>query len=123
MFTGLVESVGDVVDARRTGGGVRIRIATALAPELTLGESLAVERRDRQRDCPPNVVRKILLEVIDLDRQVNFATGSEIGVKASRNGDDRHDRASLNQSLGFRRVGPGDDEGVSPLHRIDELLS
>lgn len=42
MFTGLVESVGRVVATEPAGGGTRIRIATSLAPELTLGESLAV---------------------------------------------------------------------------------
>lgn len=42
MFTGLVESVGEIVESVPTGGGVRVRIATTLAPELVLGESLAV---------------------------------------------------------------------------------
>jgi riboflavin synthase len=42
MFTGLVESVGRVVELVPTGGGVRVRVATSLAPELVLGESLAV---------------------------------------------------------------------------------
>jgi len=42
MFTGLVESVGEIVSSVPAGGGVRVRIATALAPELTLGESVAV---------------------------------------------------------------------------------
>jgi riboflavin synthase len=42
MFTGLVESLGEVVESVPAGGGVRIRIATSLASELTLGESLAV---------------------------------------------------------------------------------
>lgn len=42
MFTGLVETVGEVVESVPTGAGKRIRIETGLAPELTLGESLAV---------------------------------------------------------------------------------
>jgi len=42
MFTGLVESVGEIVESLPSGGGVRVRIATSLAPELALGESLAV---------------------------------------------------------------------------------
>jgi len=42
MFTGLVEAVGEVVEAVQSAGGVRIRLATSLAPELALGESLAV---------------------------------------------------------------------------------
>jgi riboflavin synthase len=42
MFTGLVEAVGTVVSRTAIAGGVRIRIATALAPEMALGDSLAV---------------------------------------------------------------------------------
>lgn len=42
MFTGLVESVGRVVELAPTSGGLRVRVATSLAPELVLGESLAV---------------------------------------------------------------------------------
>lgn len=42
MFTGLVESVGEVLERKATSGGIRLRIGTALAPELTPGESLAV---------------------------------------------------------------------------------
>ena len=42
MFTGLVESVGRVVELAPTSGGLRVRVATSLAPELVPGESLAV---------------------------------------------------------------------------------
>lgn len=42
MFTGLIESVGDVLEVKPTGGGARVRIATTLAAQLAPGESLAV---------------------------------------------------------------------------------
>lgn len=42
MFTGLVEAVGALIDRTATDGGVRLRIATSLAPELFEGDSLAV---------------------------------------------------------------------------------
>jgi riboflavin synthase len=42
MFTGLIEAVGELVERTPTGGGIRLRIATAMAPELTPGDSLAV---------------------------------------------------------------------------------
>jgi len=42
MFTGLIEAVGDVVERTGTSTGFRLRIATTLAPELSLGDSLAV---------------------------------------------------------------------------------
>jgi riboflavin synthase len=42
MFTGLVEAVGTLVERQSTGGGFRLRVETALAPELKAGDSIAV---------------------------------------------------------------------------------
>ena len=42
MFTGLVETVGQLVERSPVESGFRLRIATALAPELKSGDSLAV---------------------------------------------------------------------------------
>jgi riboflavin synthase len=42
MFTGLVEAVGTVTEHRPTPSGVRVRIETAVAPDLSPGDSLAV---------------------------------------------------------------------------------
>ena len=42
MFTGLVEGVGAIVSRTAVPGGVRLIIATPLASEMALGDSLAV---------------------------------------------------------------------------------
>ncbi len=42
MFTGLVEAVGSVRSLEKRGDAARLTLETRLAPELTLGESLAV---------------------------------------------------------------------------------
>ena len=42
MFTGLVESVGELLERKATSGGFRLRIASPLAPELHGGDSIAV---------------------------------------------------------------------------------
>lgn len=42
MFTGLIESVGDVAALTPVSGGFRLEVRTILAPELALGDSLAV---------------------------------------------------------------------------------
>jgi riboflavin synthase len=42
MFTGLIEAVGEIVEVKPIGAGVRLRIATDLAPALSPGDSLAV---------------------------------------------------------------------------------
>lgn len=42
MFTGLVESVGELLERKATSGGFRLRIGSPLAPELKNGDSIAV---------------------------------------------------------------------------------
>ena len=42
MFTGLIESVGEIAEARPIESGFRIRIRTSMAAELREGESVAV---------------------------------------------------------------------------------
>jgi riboflavin synthase len=42
MFTGLVESIGELVERKQTSGGSRLRIRTPLAAELAPGDSVAV---------------------------------------------------------------------------------
>jgi riboflavin synthase len=42
MFTGLIQDVGNVESTDRTDDGARLRISTQLAPEIALGDSVAV---------------------------------------------------------------------------------
>lgn len=42
MFTGIVEAVGTLSEVKTSGAGFRVRILTALAPSMKLGDSLAV---------------------------------------------------------------------------------
>jgi riboflavin synthase len=42
MFTGIIEIVGEVAEVKPIPAGLRVRLATTLASELTPGESLAV---------------------------------------------------------------------------------
>ena len=42
MFTGLIEGLGEVVALAPMEGGSRLRVTSGLAPELALGESVAV---------------------------------------------------------------------------------
>jgi riboflavin synthase len=42
MFTGLVEAVGELVERKPTSGGLRLRITSPLARELSPGDSLAI---------------------------------------------------------------------------------
>lgn len=42
MFTGIIETVGEVAEVKPTTAGFRLRLNTELSPDLTPGESLAV---------------------------------------------------------------------------------
>ena len=42
MFTGLIADLGEIVGLERSGDGVRLTVATALATELSEGDSVAV---------------------------------------------------------------------------------
>jgi riboflavin synthase len=42
MFTGLIESVGEIAEVKPTPSGFRLRLTTALSPELQPGDSIAV---------------------------------------------------------------------------------
>ena len=42
MFTGIIEAVGRVAELQPGAAGMRVRVATGLAPELAAGDSLAV---------------------------------------------------------------------------------
>ncbi len=43
MFTGLIQSVGEVIVFDRDSDGARLRIETELAPQIALGDSVAVD--------------------------------------------------------------------------------
>src|SRR6266542_1864704 len=42
MFTGLIEGVGELIERKPTQGGFRLRIGASMTPELSPGDSLAV---------------------------------------------------------------------------------
>jgi riboflavin synthase len=82
MFTGLIEAVGRVVDVKQTGGDSRLRLETALAPQVTPGESLAVngvcltvtlaEGGELYADVGPETGRVTTLGSLQRDQPVNL---------------------------------------------------
>jgi riboflavin synthase len=82
MFTGLVEAVGELVELKPTSGGFRLRIATALASELSPGDSLAVngvcltailaEHEEVHADVGPETVRVTTLGALARGSRVNL---------------------------------------------------
>jgi len=82
MFTGLVESVGEVIERKPTGGGFRLRIASAMASELAPGDSLAVngvcltvilaEDNEVHADIGPETSRVTTLGLLERGGVVNL---------------------------------------------------
>jgi riboflavin synthase len=82
MFTGLVESVGEVIERKPTGSGFRLRMASPLAPELSPGDSLAVngvcltvilaENNEVHADIGPETVRVTTLGLVERGSIVNL---------------------------------------------------
>jgi riboflavin synthase len=82
MFTGLIESVGHVDDVVVADAGVRLRVRTALAPEVRPGDSLAVngvcvtavtaDGGIVRADLGPETVRLTTLGGLRADQPVNL---------------------------------------------------
>jgi riboflavin synthase len=82
MFTGLVEGVGELVERKTTSGGFRMRIGTPLAPELSPGDSLAVngvcltvilaEENEIHADVGPETIRVTTLGRLSRGCAVNL---------------------------------------------------
>jgi riboflavin synthase len=82
MFTGLIESIGELVDRRAASGGFRLRIASLLGPELAAGDSLAVngvcltvvraDAAEIQADIGPETVRVTTLGTLMPGTLVNL---------------------------------------------------
>src|SRR5471032_814054 len=82
MFTGLVESVGELVERKPIAAGFRVRIATSLAGELSPGDSISVngvcltvilsERGEVHADVGPETVRVTTLGWLPQGAAVNL---------------------------------------------------
>ncbi len=82
MFTGLIESVGRVGSLARTERGVRMQIRTELAPELSLGDSLATNgdcltvvdksAHEVAMDVSPETLRVTTLGDLEIGSLVNL---------------------------------------------------
>ena len=81
MFTGLIETVGEVVERKPTSGGFRLRVASPLAKELSPGDSLAVNGvcltviladQEIHADVGPETIRVTTLGTLEPGSVVNL---------------------------------------------------
>jgi riboflavin synthase len=82
MFTGIVEGIGSLAEVKGTGGGFRVRIHTPLAPQMKIGDSLAVngvcltviliDGEDVMADIGPETVRVTTFGALQRGQEVNL---------------------------------------------------
>jgi len=82
MFTGLVEAIGELIERTAASGGVRLRLASPLAEELSPGDSLAVngvcltvilaENGEVHADVGPETMRVTTLGALARGSAVNL---------------------------------------------------
>jgi riboflavin synthase len=82
MFTGLIEAVGTIAELKTVAGGFRIRIQTSLAPDLSPGDSLAVngvcltviatDGGEVHADIGPETARVTTLGSMRSEQQINL---------------------------------------------------
>jgi riboflavin synthase len=91
MFTGLIETTGEIVEAKGTRAGLRLRIRTTLAAEVTPGDSLAVngvcltvtvaEKGEVHADIGPETVRVSTLGALQRGQQVNLERSMRVDAR------------------------------------------
>ena len=89
MFSGIVEAIGTLAEVKPLAEGLRVRIQTALASELTAGDSLAVNgvcltvilSRDGEvhADIGPETARITTLGRLQRDERVNLERAIPLG--------------------------------------------
>ena len=95
MFTGLIESVGEVADVHAIDAGYRLRIACDIAPDLKLGESVAVNgvclTVVEKGGAPPDpfFVAEIGPETAKVTSLGNLKTGALANLERSMRADGR----------------------------------
>ena len=89
MFSGIVETTGTLAEVKPVADGLRVRIATGLAPELAVGDSLAVngvcltviliEDGEVHADIGPETARVTTLGGLQRNQRVNLERAVPLG--------------------------------------------
>jgi riboflavin synthase len=128
VFTGLIEDLGTVECLDRTDAGARLRIATKLAAELSLGDSIAVngccltatsiDNNSFETEAMNQTLEVTALDSIEEASQVNL----ELAMRA---GDRLGGHIVQGHVDGIGTVGSVEDDGFARRIRVDlpaELL-
>jgi riboflavin synthase len=122
VFTGLIEDVGTVESLDRTPDGARLRIASTLAPELSLGDSIAVNgccltAAAVDGDHFKTEAMNQTLEVTALD---GVEQGSRVNLElAMKVGDRLGGHIVQGHVDGIGKVASVDDDGFARRVRVD----
>jgi riboflavin synthase len=122
MFTGLVQDVGAVESAQKDGDGIRLRIATGLAPEIVEGDSVAVngvcltatavDSTGFETDAMNQTLKVTALPGLEQGSRVNL----ELALKAS---DRLGGHIVQGHADGVGKVVASEDDGFARRLRVD----
>ena len=128
MFTGLVQDLGRIARAERTGDGMRITVSTKLAGELGLGDSIAVNGVCLTATSvnAGSFDADMMNETLDRSSLAFLAPGATVNLELALRASDRLGGHVMQGHVdGVGVIGSIEDEGFARLIRIDaaaELL-
>jgi riboflavin synthase len=128
MFTGLVQDLGRIARAERTGDGMRITVETALAGELGLGDSIAVNGVCLTATSvnAGSFDADMMNETLDRSSLASVAPGATVNLELALRASDRLGGHVMQGHVdGVGVIGSIEDEGFARLIRIEapvELL-
>jgi riboflavin synthase len=96
MFTGLIESVGEVAEVKPIEAGYRLRIVADFSPELRLGESIAVNgvcltvvEKEEKPPPDPSFSAEIGPETATVTSLGHLKSGALVNLERSMRADER----------------------------------
>ena len=128
MFTGLVETVGTVLEVERVGEGARLSVATPLAAELADGDSVAVNGvcLTALGATGDGFAADVMAETLRRSSLAPLAAGDEVNVELPLRADGRLGGHVVQGHVdGVGRVASTADEGFARVVRVEapsELL-
>jgi riboflavin synthase len=128
VFTGLIEDLGTVESLSRTAAGARLRIATKLATELSLGDSIAVNGCCLTATAvnADNFETEAMNQTLDVTALDSIEEASKVNLElAMRAGDRLGGHIVQGHVDGIGTVASVEDDGFARRIRVDlpaELL-
>jgi riboflavin synthase len=122
VFTGLIQDVGTVESVERTGDGARLRIASTLAADLSLGDSIAVNGccLTAVAADPTSFETEAMSQTLTVTALGDIAEGSRVNLELAMQASDRLGGHIVQGHVdGIGTVVSAEDDGFARRVRVD----